>query len=1471
MPTRKSPLTGFTRLFPFILLAGLLFLLPRTAVTAYGAETQPQTAPTSLIPCAATASTVVSQGTKAVPLPSSSPNYILRVVTNEQGGFEGIVRFRIYTTGNILSMSFPVSVAARDLYGSSLIDIPFNGTLYSAASGSPTAYTNNIAKIVIIPEGDVGTGWLPDSISLLALAPGSTDKFQAVSYPGMTASVDKNYTVRAPLTMVAHWQNTDSIGCSAGSTTELICSANAGSGATPRPGCELTCYPYGSNQVQLTPAASSFYLSLQTMDYTDADLSIIPKDNWLDRKRILTPELFDNFLANLEDDIYVDITYRTNAESQYQNISGASGSGPVYPALRTMRFYLIEGAWQALNDQGIYNSTFISELFCKGQTDVLPVTLLDTATGTADDIVSIRLSCDDPEVSWRLQSCCVYASAPVVSNLEEINHWFDVLRPYNWYLPPGVDTRISYHPDIRFQEYPKLYYAPADGFRFTGGRDLVLTAGNRQQLVKPDGNLTGYLNDGNSPYHPYEPSVNYSNTYLIVIDPSSLANTRTSKDLTVTINYLDTQGAERSATYPLGDSQEQFYGTNSRHYLPQNMGREILFLAEMKNVKTFVSAVITMQDFTNSSDQFQLDSVNIYRVKDVDNQVTYTLNRPDGSSLDFNLRSIERYVDRGECVASISRTTYFTPGSSSKLLPFIDYSTGHPVEQDPNTSQGLTAIKKQMAYQEINKDLRLATVRSTYEIQVNVSPVADAGSTNYFFFQLLFENGTSGVVLANEQIAGDAFRQGETASFTIMTNQYYGQPKGIRIYTHSSNTEDTTAFDKLNIDSIDIIRYSGIGLSSSWRIEKVGWIDINYTEDDVSALTTRMNGNSGDAAVSTSVCREYYVTKNTAAMDFMVEFDVHHTTATVDPNLTAIVYYTKTTGASASLNVNVNERVDEYNGTTGAAYLAGQPSRFYLSLNDVSEITQIRFQSDQANDFILQNLRIYRVADKGDVYLDATGRYNRLGKLTPITYGAMDVLKVVNSKNGDAVINLAANQNMEISFRTDSDGTTSFTSGATVQTNVKESLNLYVFPGYNDSFRTSLRGALRYTGTYNSGYMQQALIFNQSSRMENGALAIRGLEINNLGAISSLTLSSDNNTTPSVSHVIVERVNHGRKVNSYCIDFQDAVLLSPVRAMVSAEDLPGEMTQKVTITTSQVDPVRLSATNNIGVAIRYRSSIDSSVEYVSDYVFLWEQSQSRFSKGDPLTATLQEPNVGEITGVSIICTGNISLITDTVYACNYDQYDDLLYATGIGTPLSVSPEDGNINSAVYHDTTLQSDVTVMPVIFTMKTAKDTTAVPVTGTHSAVYATLVCLDPTNSERTVEIPLGNIRHYFSSSNADYTDIFQSDRTDVFTAYLYNTGEPLELRLSMSGSDNDPWTLSDVSVKRKLPDGAYETRSGGGGILSASEDLVIDLRPVSAEEQLRLQLPTVSGNDGAVTRTQSGNSSGSATAPNAAVPEQ
>lgn len=1396
---------------------------------AYNSTTQADTALNALAGSTNPGEVIipVTKASTSSDLLMNQRSYFLRLTTREEGDFDGNLRIFIYAKSREMAVDEVAATIdldsaaiaqgktslAHDLYGNSILEIPFRSGIL----------TNNsrITRVVVQPLGKAGTSWYPDSIVVFGEESGGS----AVDYTVAHATPSMpNFYKNSWWRILAFWKNDDNVAFNSGSLTELR------KDGMEQPGCTLHTLS-NSNAYSLYRTSNNYYMLFQTRDMLDSGLGLNP----------VTDTSKDLGSSNSQlTDVYLDITYKAKQPSLESSFIKEHGN--IFSSTRTMRYYLAEGAWQALSRRGINATYAYNTLFSKGQSDYLPITLLDMATGTADDIISVTLTNKGIDSSWELNSFAIYEGEPAITNADTINN-----------LTNGGDNYNALHADIAFREYPKLYYAPAGGIRLLKGDSLVMRSGDRQQLVKPGENLTGYLNDGNNLYHPYEPCINYSNTYLFVIQPSAVAGTNTSSDLEITVSYLDNRGLKQNTTYQLGGKLEEFYGKRNYvlkgTYLPQNMHREIQFLMNLNDVRTFQSVTITMK---NINEKFQFDTVSIYKVKDVDNQVYSFFKIREFAQLSstnigpetFDLVYLDRYTDRGDLMAKVTKTTYLANSSTSKTLNFIDYSTGEPMDQAPSSNQGLTSIKNEMAYDEINQDLKLALARSTYEIQVNVSPVADAGSGNYFFFQLVFENGTSGVVLANDQIAGDAFRPGETSSFSIMTNQYYGAPKGIRIYTHSSNTEDTTSFDKLKIDSINIIRQSGIGLSTSWVIENIGWIDINYTEEDISGLTTQMNSESSGGANFTSVCREYYVTKNAAAMDFMVEFEVCRDTEIGDPNLTALVSYRQTTGANSTISLNVNELVDDFNGVPWAAYLPGQMSRFYMSLNDVASISQIRFQTDRTEKFRLKNLKIYRVSNAGDVYLDAFGRYNREGDLTPITYGAMDTPISVDIANA-GIINLATNQNMNVTFQTDSDGTTSFTSGATTQTNVSETLNIYVFPGTNTTFRAKLMGALRYTGTYSSGYMQKSLTF-EPSNMIDGVMVLRDVKINNLGSITSLTLSSDDNRNPSVSHVIIERVNNKRKEKTYFIDFADYYLISPVQAYADSEEGLDEMKQTVTITTRQLDPIRLSKTNDIGVALRYRSSIDGSVEYLSDYVYLSEQAKNSLSMGEPVTATLYEHNVGEIIGVSIIATGNVNLATDTVYVCNYNQHDELLYATGISDPLTINSQTGNINHAEYYNTTQQNPSTVMPVIFTLKTAEDTALVPVTGTHSNVYGTLVCKDPNDGNRTVEISLGNIRDYFSRSNQDYVDVFQAGRTDTFTAYLYNTGEPLALKLTMDSDDNDPWTLAEVAVRRKLPDGTYEARSGAGAIVSADGTTVIDLKALSAMEQINMQQPQQPGTD-------------------------
>ena len=194
------------------------------------------------------------------------------------------------------------------------------------------------------------------------------------------------------------------------------------------------------------------------------------------------------------------------------------------------------------------------------------------------------------------------------------------------------------------------------------------------------------------------------------------------------------------------------------------------------------------------------------------------------------------------------RDSFIQGAAVSGSVSFVDYQNAGNTENLPK-SEALTSIPAQMSYAEAARDLQLTSTKAQYLVNVQVADVADAGSSNYFFFQLVFEHGTSGVVLANEQLESDGFRQGLMSGFRIETNQNYGAVKSVRIYTYNSQADaagNSAEFDKLNIDKIEITKSRGTGISSSWVIAGVGWIDIGYTEQNIEGNSTDIVSSSPD-------------------------------------------------------------------------------------------------------------------------------------------------------------------------------------------------------------------------------------------------------------------------------------------------------------------------------------------------------------------------------------------------------------------------------------------------------------------------------------------------------------------------------------------------------------------------------------------------------------------------------------------------
>ena len=133
-------------------------------------------------------------------------------------------------------------------------------------------------------------------------------------------------------------------------------------------------------------------------------------------------------------------------------------------------------------------------------------------------------------------------------------------------------------------------------------------------------------------------------------------------------------------------------------------------------------------------------------------------------------------------------------------------------------------ISQSMTKKESGLGLDFAKVRREYAVVASVASTGaneECGSKEKFYFQLLFENGSSGVVLANTQLPADGFRTGTDEVFFIRTNRDYGELQSVRIIPMPVG-EGT--FDKLKLDNITVSETDATGISEKWMIEDIGWI-----------------------------------------------------------------------------------------------------------------------------------------------------------------------------------------------------------------------------------------------------------------------------------------------------------------------------------------------------------------------------------------------------------------------------------------------------------------------------------------------------------------------------------------------------------------------------------------------------------------------------------------------------------------------
>ncbi|MBQ6674752.1 MAG: hypothetical protein IJM75_01350 [Ruminococcus sp.] len=796
----------------------------------------------------------------------------------------------------------------------------------------------------------------------------------------------------------------------------------------------------------------------------------------------------------------------------------------------------------------------------------------------------------------------------------------------------------------------------------------------------------------------------YAGNFLIRLKTSNIKGSETTGTVRAKIHYQDTSGnVKTSAEYNVKKEVENFLGywpskfktaDNFGYTYGLSLGNVLEFPVNLPNAAAVTSVEVSLDDFT---DEWQLASISVSVLDGIGKRRAYAQELKAGTD-SSPYRFVRPMIKTTIPPFPIDVQLLFTPGEKYA----INTGTGTVV-----TSEELdyNAVRYKMTYEQTALNYGFVKNRKTFDIDVKVADDPDAssingdsGSTNQFYFQLMFKNGRSGFVLANQQLSADGFRAGQHEMFHISVNRDYGDLQSIRIIPEDIS-EDSDVFDKLNVEEITVTEQTGGAAGMEYVISNVGWIDIDYHDSSEEKSVLGREGRSIG-----SLAKKYPVTKKRSVIYLLCEITadpwaVNH--YDFEASVSCTIDYIDTNNQPQSKSFDVAQKIYEYMKKTPRVYSAGysgdsyaaaytsmgtvtdaswmlrpcHTDRFMLpALADVKTLTSMTFnvvnRTKGTAYWVISGVSISRInSDSGTVTLTSDGEFVRnmeveshctMAAQEPITMtlptGTLQKQKIKLTQK-----DITWNENKTwISAVERSPSTTD------------DTLNVYVYPTENsrniDDYPLGI--AVQYT-VPGARVMQvkQNAMKTYGSGTEEAMYYYTGLSVAEMQNLNSLWLSC-RSTKTVFEYAIVEQVRDDVVVSRYVVNFGGASAMLGLKAAPSSSNNMfnnhkqilslsfGELTKE-----SNLIPLNdeNSNVNDIAVAIQYRSSLDHGENvYTSNYVYLGDTKLKKLSPGLVVDVPFNVPYVSEITGYKIGMFGDIKAEVRGAVAYNY-VYSDRIY------------------------------------------------------------------------------------------------------------------------------------------------------------------------------------------------------------------
>jgi len=811
------------------------------------------------------------------------------------------------------------------------------------------------------------------------------------------------------------------------------------------------------------------------------------------------------------------------------------------------------------------------------------------------------------------------------------------------------------------------------------------------------------------------------NMYLVSLKTDSTTLSGTNDNVYVQFTYDTIDGkVAKSLEYNIREACQNYMGynlmslgetTNGAVVYSKNedltytygmsKGQEISFLMSIKNVKSFTGVTFRIDQ---TDDEWQLANLSITKLdtlgkRRLNNETEEVSVLINGKTCSLKKNGVYFRQITGDSLVSVSDAgVYLTNGETRSLDLTSAIVSGDRKTRDYSQYQNF------MDYSTAMGDLKFDSAEKNYTVTVKVASNStsattsdDCGSSNLFYFQLVFKNGKrSAYVLANQQLSADGFRSGKEESFTIACNADMGDVVSINIIPDDT-TQESQALDKLCIDWISVVKQNTGTVSKRYYAGNVGWIAPVYR--DTSEETEAVGRSESELARNIVITSYGYMLDLEFSISYG-DYPENTTTGEVYPqyagNMTAeISYYTTNNEYKTITSQQIVQRMYEYAGKTPVIdsktqdyvsdrsfmFRANTTDRFIINVDDIAQLVSIKLIGTPTSNTVLpiKEIAVNIVQGEGVLKMNTNDEYE-------MSYQAERILLAeVNDPVPTGKYSFTANASDYRTFMFSENSIPKFDDDTNLQSAMigrtpdaaNDTMNLYIYMNPT-SPDPDAKGddayTLTTTVTYNSTTADKSYYVYTDEYKNLGkdnlgrtVLLAQNLSAENLSVITNVNLSCEyiRRNDIMVDHAVLQQVRNGVVINTYNVNFQSAIIgkqggastgpytMTNLKSEATRQQLTlqlGEGTLEYKLSPEVID---------IAVALTYttkaKTANGGSAEYTSPFVFATDDpSVTSVNSGKILTFNFDEVGVDQITGIKVVAVGGVPATLEAATVICYE-------------------------------------------------------------------------------------------------------------------------------------------------------------------------------------------------------------------------